>query len=361
MKMALRLALKGRGMTSPNPMVGSVIINNGKIAGSGYHRRAGEAHAEINALKRAKKEAQGGEMYVNLEPCCHFNRTPPCTSAIIQSGIRKVVVGMRDPNPKVAGKGISELRKAGIEVEVGILEDKCRGLNECFITYITCHRPFVILKIAESLDGKIATYTGESKWITNEDSRRFAHKLRSQVDAVLVGVDTVIKDNPLLTARMIKNPVKQPKRIVLDSSLRIPLESDLLNSKRLSDIIIAVTKNAPVSRVKQLSSKGAEIIIVDEKDGMVDIKDILTELGKRDVTSLLVEGGAKVNASFAASGLIDKVMIFIGGCIIGGEKAPSSVGGTGFDDLAKTIKIEYIKLKRFKNDIMIEGYVTKNF
>ena len=252
MQTAIALARKGIGKTSPNPAVGAVIVKNGRIIGKGYHKKAGRAHAEINALKQAGIKAKGAEMYITLEPCNHFGRTPPCTDVIIKAGIKKVFIGMKDPNPLVAGKGVRRLRSAGMDVEVGILEDECRGINEAYIKYITTKTPFVTLKLASTLDGKIATAAGESKWITGEDARRFAHRMRREADAVMVGIGTVLKDNPELTTRLVKG--KDPIRIVVDSQLRIPVNAKVLNKKR-GGIIIATTKPVKGGRIKALFDK----------------------------------------------------------------------------------------------------------
>src|SRR3990167_17838 len=278
MGIAILLARKGIGWTSPNPAVGAVIVKGGKIIGKGYHKRIGLCHAEINALKEAGARTNGGEMYVTLEPCNHFGKTPPCTDAIIKAGIKKVFVGMKDPNPLVSGKGIKRLLNAGIKVETGMLEEKCRYINEPYIKYMKTRAPFVTLKLASTLDGKIASAAGDSKWITGEAARRFAHRMRAEADAVMVGIGTVLKDNPELTTRLVKG--KDPVRIVVDSKLRIPVNARVLNKKRGS-IIIATTKKRGQGtgvrgqKIKKIEATGAEVLALTSKTGEVDLNALM--------------------------------------------------------------------------------------
>ncbi|MCK4648977.1 bifunctional diaminohydroxyphosphoribosylaminopyrimidine deaminase/5-amino-6-(5-phosphoribosylamino)uracil reductase RibD [bacterium] len=356
MRVALKLAVRAKGRTSPNPLVGAVIVKDNRIIGKGYHRRAGEPHAEINALDMAGERARGATLYLNLEPCAHFGRTSPCTKKIISSRIKEVVVAMIDPNPLNCGRGVKELRKAGIEVKVRTLKKEAKKINEAYIKYITTKKPFVILKTAMSLDGKIATKTGDSKWITNESSRKYVHKLRSEVDAVLVGIETVLKDDPLLTIRCPKSKVQsQPVRVVVDSRARIPLGAKILN--RAAPTIVATTKLASRKKIEALKKKGAKVLIIKNKNRKVDLRELLKRLGELEITSLLVEGGGRINASFLKNGLVDKVLFFIAPKIIGGEEALTPVEGEGIERIKHAIKLKDISIKRFREDVLIEGYI----
>ena len=359
MRLALRLAIKAKGRTSPNPLVGAVIVKDNRIIGKGYHRRAGEPHAEINALDMAGERARGATLYLNLEPCAHFGRTSPCTKKIISSRIKEVVVAMIDPNPLNCGRGVKELRKAGIEVKVRTLKKEAKKINEAYIKYITTKKPFVILKTAMSLDGKIATKTGDSKWITNESSRKYVHKLRSEVDAILVGVETVLKDNPRLTVRMsdvrCQMSDRNPIRIVVDSGARIPLGAKILNQE--APTIVATTKFASKRKIEALRKKEVKVLIIRDRDKRVNLKELLKRLGDLEITSLLIEGGGKVNASFLENGLVDKVLFFIAPKIIGGEGALTPVEGEGIERIKHAIKLKDISIKRFEEDVLVEGYI----
>ena len=334
-KIALELAKRSKGMTSPNPCVGAVIVKDGKVAGKGFHRFAGGPHAEIYALRQAGKKAEGATMYVSLEPCSHHGRTPPCTDAIIRSGIKRVVAAIKDPNPVNNGRGLRILGRRGIKTRVGFLETEARELNEDFIKYITKKMPFVTVKVAQSLDGKIATRTGDSKWITGDKAREFVHKLRSEHDAVMVGAGTVLKDDPLLTARVRGKRVKQPLRIILAGRTRIPYKARILNSIG-GNVVIAATK---------------------EKNGRVDIKSLLRELAKRQITSVLIEGGGETVASALEAGVVDKIYFFMAPKIIGGRKATTSVEGEGAEKAGKAIRLKNMSFRKIGDDIMIEGYV----
>ncbi len=339
----LQLAKESIGKTSPNPMVGAVVVKDGKIVGEGYHQKAGSPHAEINALLKAGSQSKGAILYLNLEPCSHYGRTPPCTKAIIEAGIKKVVVSMLDPNPLVCGK--EELEKAGIEIEVGILEEKARKLNAVYIKYITTKLPFVILKSAVTLDGKITT--PDKGWITSEQSRELVHQLRSQVDAVLVGKDTVLADNPLLTARI--KGVKDPFKIIVDTRLEIPLVSKvLINPKK---VIIATTKDAPEHKVFTLEKLGTKVIILPNSRGMVDVTELMKRLGEMEITSILVEGGAKINASLLENGLVDKVFFFIAPKIAGNRQV-SAIG-----NLSELVRLKELTVEKIGEDILISGLV----
>lgn len=356
MQEALKLAAKAEGYTSPNPLVGAVVVKDNRIVGRGYHKKAGTPHAEVHALNNAGELARGGTIYVTLEPCCHYGRTPPCTEAIKAAGIKRVVVAMTDPNPLVAGKGLKILKEAGIEVTTGVLADEAARLNEVFIKYITTGRPFVVLKAAVSLDGKIATVTGESKWITGPESREYTHRLRHRYDAILVGINTVLTDNPSLTARLPGDGGIDPVRVILDSKCRTPLNAKIINQSSKAKTIIACTKDAPEDRIKALKEAGTEVIVLPHKEGKVDILELLKELGRRQVTSILVEGGAQVHGSFLTAGAVDKVYWFIAPLLIGGGKAPGAVAGEGIKKLSEAVRLSELKVHRLGPDICIEGY-----
>ena len=313
MREALRIAENARGRTSPNPLVGAVVVKDGKIIAEGWHRQAGTPHAEVHALNMAGELASGATLYVTLEPCSHFGRTPPCAEKIIESEIKKVVAAMEDPNPKVAGRGFGMLKSAKIEVEVGILEAEARKLNEVFIKWIKTGFPFVTMKFASSLDGKIATFSGESQWISCFESRKFVHRLRDINDAILVGIGTVLADNPSLTTRLVEG--KNPVRIIVDSKARTPLDSKIVTDKS-ARTIIAVTENAPREKIFSLKNLGAEIIFAGKE--RIDLKILLKKLGEMEITSILVEGGGKIHFSMLESGLVDKIFAFIAPKIIGG-------------------------------------------
>lgn len=359
MWLALDLARQGRGRTSPNPMVGAVIVKDGEIVGTGYHQKAGTPHAEVHALKAAGKKAQGAAMYVTLEPCVHFGKTPPCTEQIISAGIKKVIISMVDPNPRVSGSGIKILEDAGIKVRVGVLEEKAKKLNEVFIKYVTTGYPFVILKSAMSLDGKIATREGLSRWITSERSREFVHRIRNQVDAIMVGIGTVLKDNPLLTTRIEGEEVRNPIRVILDSRGRISLESRIVKSSRDVTTILVVTELAPPDKINALSSRGVEIFQCSSIDDRVNLKSLMKYLGERKITSLLVEGGSTLNYSLLEEGLIDKILFFIAPKLIGGVEASTPVDGKGIEFLEDAWNVQDTRVKLIGEDILVTGYLEK--
>lgn len=356
MKRALSLAEKGMGFTSSNPLVGAVIVKNGKIIAEGYHESYGGNHAEINALNNAIEDVYGTTMYVNLEPCSHFGKTPPCVNRIVKSGIKKVVVAMKDPNPEVSGNGIKILKENGIEVEVGILKKEAEKLNEIFIKYIITKRPFIIMKAGMSLDGKIATRTGDSRWVTDEKAREYGHILRQKVSAILVGVNTVITDDPTLNTRLNKIECKDSIRIVLDSHGRTPITSKVLNINP-SNTIIAVTNLAADENIKAFKEKGAEVIITPAKNHKVDLEFLIEELGNKKIDSLLIEGGGEVNFSFLKENLVDKVIFFIAPKIIGGKDAKTPVEGEGVECLEDAICLQDVKITSMGKNIMIEGYL----
>lgn len=358
MNRALVLAQKARGRTSPNPLVGAVIVQDGKIIGEGYHQRAGEPHAEIYALRTAAEKAKGATLYVNLEPCCHWGRTPPCTDAIIQAGITHVYAAHLDPNSKVAGKGIQQLEKAGIQTTVGVCAETAEKLNEIYIKHVQTGYPFVILKMAMSLDGKIATAAGESQWITSPASRQKGHEIRDQVDAILVGIGTITSDNPALTTRLSDKQGKDAIRIVLDSHGRTPTSAKVFNPESEVGVIIAVTPQASDKNIVVLEKAGAEVIVTSEKEGRVCFKSLMETLGVRGITSVLVEGGGKVNTSALESGVVDKAMCFIAPKFIGGKQAPGVFGGEGIKCLADAPKLQKLAFTQLDCDILIEGYIT---
>ena len=311
MDVALWQAKQGRGRTSPNPIVGGVVVRRGRIVGAGHHQRAGEAHGEINALNEAGEKARGADLYVTLEPCDHFGRTPPCSRAVIAAGIKRVFIGSRDPNPKVSGRGIARLRRAGLEVHVGILGAECDAANEGWFKFITTRTPWVVLKAAVTLDGRIATAGGDSKWITAEPARRLVHEWRDQLDAVLVGLGTVRADDPRLTARI--GGGRDPLRVIVDSRLRLPPAA-----KVLPGALVACTDEAPRSRATALEAAGAQILRCRKlADGRVDLADLLAKLGERNVVSVLVEGGAALHGSLLAGALWDELRLFVAPKILG--------------------------------------------
>ena len=358
MTAAIRLAQKGRGMVSPNPLVGAVIVKGNEIVGSSYHHFYGGHHAEVYALKKARERARGADLYVNLEPCCHHGKTPPCTDALIKSGIRRVFIGISDPNPLVSGRGIRKLRKAGIEVETGILQKECRLLNEAFIKYITRKIPFTVLKLAATLDGKIATATGDSRWISCDDARRLVHRLRSEADAVLVGSGTVIADDPLLTVRHYSGAHKKnPVRIIVDSRLRTPLSSQVLRTAHEIKTIIATTQQAPKSKIAKTKQCGADVLVVSSRNNRVDLKRLMRHLPAQGIASVLIEGGSELSAAALHDGIVDKVLFFYAPKIIGGAHARSMVGGKGVPRISDAISLTDVHYKKIGKDILVEGHI----
>ncbi|MBR2216361.1 MAG: bifunctional diaminohydroxyphosphoribosylaminopyrimidine deaminase/5-amino-6-(5-phosphoribosylamino)uracil reductase RibD [Selenomonadaceae bacterium] len=355
MQMALELAENGRGRTSPNPLVGAVIVKEGKVVAAGWHRRAGTPHAEIHALNMAGDLAKGADMYVTLEPCAHYGRTGPCAKAIAAAGIKRVVMATLDPNPKVAGGGARILREAGTEVAVGVLEAAARRQNEVFFKWITTGQPFVLLKTAMSLDGKIATFRGESQWITNETSRDYVHELRDAYDGIMVGIGTVLGDNPSLTTRLKNRRGKNPTRIVVDSKARTPLTARLLTDG-LAPTVIAVSQKASPEKTAALKAAGATLITAGEGE-RVDLQILMKELGKRGICSLLVEGGGTLNFSLLKDGLVDKVAAFIAPKLIGGREALTPLEGEGFAALSEAVTLKETSFRELDGDLLLTGYV----
>jgi diaminohydroxyphosphoribosylaminopyrimidine deaminase / 5-amino-6-(5-phosphoribosylamino)uracil reductase len=358
MQQALELARGGLGFVSPNPLVGCVLVKDGAIVGQGYHQRFGGPHAEVHALQEAGPQARGAVLYVNLEPCSHIGKTPPCADAVIQAGVKRVVVALRDPNPLVAGSGLSRLMAAGIMVTVGVCEAAARKLNEAFVKYITTRRPFVTLKSAMTLDGKIATRTGASQWITGEAARREGHRLRHAADAILVGIGTVLQDDPQLTTRLPDQQGVNPLRVIVDSTLRLPLHArvnDVANDRRT---LVVTTARAPIDRSVPLRTRGIEVVCLPAyDDGLVDLEALFRYLGERGVASVLVEGGATLSATLLRRHLVDKVLLFMAPKIIGGDGI-SAVGPCGVETMAQVINLRHVVVQRLEDDVLLEAYCT---
>ncbi len=357
MRRALELAEGGWGRTNPNPLVGAVIVRDGEIIAEGCHEKLGGAHAEVAAFRNAKREVGGGTLYVNLEPCSHYGRTPPCTEAIIKAGISKVVIAMEDPNPKVCGRGISALKNAGIETVVGVLEKEAKRLNEIFIKYVTQKKPFVIMKAAMTLDGKIASAAGDSRWISGESSRRQVHLIRDRVSAIMVGINTVLTDNPSLTTRLDSKSGKDPVRIIVDSRGKIPVDSRVINSGSAAGVILATTSAIGDEKEKILTDMGVRIFKLDGAQGHVDLARLMEELHRTEIDSVLLEGGGGLNAAALSSEAVDKVMVFIAPKVIGGRDAKTPVEGEGIQFMKDALELRDLSISRFDEDILIEGYV----
>ena len=355
MQKALELAQRGRGRVEPNPMVGALVVKDGNVLAEGWHECFGGPHAEVVALERAGTQARGATLYVTLEPCAHQGKTPPCVEKIIGSGVKKVVFPLIDPNPLTSGKGRQGLLEAGVEVMEGVLEKEARRLNAPFFKLMTTGMPYVIAKWAMSLDGKTATYTGDSRWVSSKESREHVHKVRSQVDAVIVGINTVLRDDPLLTSRIPGG--RNPKRIVLDSQARIPMDCKLLKSLAESEVIIATTPSAPGERVETLRKAGCGVVLLEGDEQGVNPVEFLKVLGQWKFTNVLLEGGGSLTASFFEKGLVDRVMVFISPKIIGGVEAKTPVGGKGVASIEESLKLKEIQVTRFSEDILIEGIV----
>ena len=358
MARAISLARNGLGRTSPNPLVGAVIVRDGRIVAEGWHRKAGTPHAEIHALNMAGELARGATVYVSLEPCAHYGRTGPCAKALVEAGVSRVVIAMTDPNPQVAGKGIAILLEAGIQVTTGVLEQEAKKLNEVFLKWMTTGLPFVALKTAMTLDGKIATAAGQSQWITNEQSRYETHRLRDVYDGILVGINTALSDDPSLTTRLKEYEGKNPVRIVADSRARLPLTAKLVTDGA-ARTIVAVTAGAPAERVEALRSAGVEIIVAGS-GAHVDMHSLMEQLGAMKITSLLVEGGGSVNFSLLQAGLVDRVYAFIAPKLVGGRDALTPVEGDGFRELDHAVELEDIQLRQLGFDVLLTGIVKRN-
>lgn len=350
LKETLRLAKKGAGWTNPNPMVGCVIVKDDKIISKGYHRKSGGAHAEIDALDNCEANIKDATLYVNLEPCSHYGKTPPCVNAIIKAGIARVVCPFIDPNPTVYGNGIRILQEAGVQVTTGLLEEEARKINEVYFGFHIKKRPFIVLKFAASLDGKIATRLGDSKWITNEKARRYARILRSNYQAILIGVNTVITDNPHLDVGI--KGKKDPLRIILDSGLRIPLYSNVL---RDNNVLIVTTKKADAGKKQKLMEKNVPMIVFDSEK--ISLRKLLDELVKREIISVFVEGGSQMLGSFLDEKLVDKVYAFTASILIGGSDAIGAISGKGAGNIFEAIRLKDVTRKFFGDDMLTTGYV----
>ena len=358
MERALELAAKGRGTTTPNPMVGAVIVKNGRIIGEGYHIRAGEGHAEVNAFKNAVEDVTGATMYVTLEPCSHYGKTPPCADKIVEKKIGRVVVGALDPNPLVAGRGIEKIRNAGIPVITGVLAERSIALNEVFMKYIVTKRPFVLLKAAMSLDGKIATAEGESQWISCETSREEVHRLRHELTGIMAGIGTVLADDPMLNCRIPGG--KQPVRIIVDSHLSIPEESKLVCSAKEFPLVVAAVENSDAAKKERLEEQGVKVIEVSADDaGHVDLNILMDCLGEMKIDSILLEGGGRLAEGALKAGIVDKVQFYIAPMLIGGESAKTPVEGRGFAALSEAWHISNWKAEVIGDDIKITGYIKE--
>ena len=361
MEQALSLAKLALGQVSPNPAVGAVVVNNGVVVGQGYTQTPGSWHAEVVALKQAGEEARGGVMYVSLEPCCHYGRTPPCTQAIITAGIAEVHLAMLDPNRVVSGRGKEELEGEGIKVYVGEHEAEARQVNEAYIKFITTGMPFVTAKFAVSLDGKIATRSGDSRWISGDEARRYVHNLRCTVDAIMVGVNTVLVDDPQLTARSCGGRGgavrSKPLRVIVDSKGRTPLTARVFNEP--GKTLLALGHPVTPEEEEALAQTGIELLELPSEEGRVDLKELLKMLGEQEITSVLVEGGGTILGSLFDHQLVDKMIAFVAPVIIGGKEAKTAVGGKGVDKVADSVKLEQVSLEKFGNDFMISGYVGR--
>lgn len=357
MRHALKLAKTAEGMTSPNPMVGAVIVKNGFIIGKGYHKKAGLPHAEIEAFNDARNKGydiNSSTLYVTLEPCCHKRKkTPPCTEAIIREGVSRVVVGTTDPNPEVSGKGVKYLQNRGISVDVGYLEDECTELNEIFFNHIRTGKPFVILKLACSLDGKIATTTGDSKWIGSKKQRQMAHRLRNKVDAVLVGINTLLNDNPRLNVRLGKKNVSQPVPVIVDNRLRVDPGSKIF---KVHDRPIVATTKISSDKDKELLKDKCRVLLVEQDDsGNVDLKDLMDKLSDLGIWSLLIEGGGRIAGSAINSKIVDKLVFFYSPRLIGGD-GMDMISKLGILNMEDSIRLKHVKFKKFGDEFMVEGY-----
>jgi diaminohydroxyphosphoribosylaminopyrimidine deaminase/5-amino-6-(5-phosphoribosylamino)uracil reductase len=360
MTLALRLAAKGRGKTSPNPMVGALVVKSGRIVGRGYHQGPGQSHAEILALKQAGSRAKGATLYVTLEPCCHLlKRTPPCVPAVVQSGVRQVIVAMTDPNPMVKGRGIAALRRVGITVTMGIAQEEAAQLNRAYLYWVTTGHPYVILKAGMTLDGKVATAKGESRWITGPRARQEAHRFRSQVDAVLVGVGTILHDDPTLTARLsdrlLKLASRQPLRVVLDSRLRTPSTATVCTKQDRAKTLIVTTSRASRSRRRPFEQAGVEVVSLSSKNGRVSLPALMTMLGKRGIISVLIEGGSTINAAALHEKLVNHVVLYLAPILMGGQDAKAVIGDRSPNRLAQALPLRHVTVRRIGKDLVVEG------
>lgn len=355
MNLALELAASAKGKTNPNPLVGAVLVKDGVIVGSGLHRKAGEPHAEVHAFRMAGEHAKGATLYVTLEPCSHYGKTPPCAKLVKESGVKRVVVATTDPNPEVAGRGINLIREAGIEVEVGLLEEQALRLNERFIHNMLTERPYIISKFAMTLDGKIATSTGHSQWITGEEARADVHELRNEVDAILVGVGTVLKDDPALTTRLKDREGKNPIRIILDRTLRTPKEAQILNTSVARTIIVTAKEN----KEQAAGYTNVEFLYSPLKEDKIDLHETLKELYKMGITDILVEGGGMINASFLRDSLIDKYLVYVAPKVLGGKNSITPYTGDDVETIDAAMHLTFENVEKIGEDLLITAYPKK--
>lgn len=349
---AMELADRGRGFVNPNPLVGAVVVKNGRVIGEGWHEQYGGLHAERNAFKNCTEDPRDADLYVTLEPCCHFGKTPPCTDAIIENRIARVIIGLADPNPLVSGKGMELLRDAGIEVVYGVEEEPLREQNRVFLKYITTKLPYVVLKTAMSLDGKIATYAGDSKWITGEMARQKVQQMRSEYMGIVAGIGTVVADDPMLNCRL-EGKHRQPVRIVVDSQARISLKSRLVQTAGDYPTIVACTPGAEEGKLKALQAAGVRVLLCTEQEGRVNVADLLRLLGMQGIDSLLLEGGGELNYSFVRQGLIDEVCAFIAPKMIGGREAKTPVEGQGFGQMKEVVEWGKTEIEKVGKDVLL--------
>lgn len=355
MTRAIALAKKGIGWTNPNPLVGAVIVKNDKIIGEGYHAKYGELHAERNAIASLTEPADGATLYVTLEPCCHHGKTPPCTDAILEQKIARVVIGSRDPNPKVAGKGAAILRQAGIHVEEDFMREECDSLNPVFFHYITAKTPYVVMKYAMTADGKIATKTGASKWITGPAAREEVHRMRHRYMGIMAGIGTVLADDPMLNVRL--EGKRSPVRIICDSRLRLPLDSQICRTAKQYRTILAYAERNP-QKIQELTSLGVQTVYCPDSQGQIDLKQLMKYLGEQGIDSILLEGGGTLNDSALRLGIVKKIMVFIAPKIFGGEKSKTPVSGIGIELPSEAIMMRLVGISRFEEDLLLEYETT---
>lgn len=347
---AIELAKRGRGWTNPNPMVGAVIVKNGRIIGEGYHIKCGELHAERNAIASLTESAEGATIYVTLEPCCHQGKTPPCTDAILNQKIARVVIGSRDPNPKVSGKGAAILRKAGIQVEEDFMREECDRLNPVFFHYITTGTPYVVMKYAMTADGKIATKTGASKWITGPEARKEVQRMRSRYMGIMAGIGTVLADDPMLNVRI--EGKRSPVRIICDSHLKIPPDSQICKTAGVYRTIIACGEGNP-KKARKLADMGVEVLSCPDQQGKVDLKQLMKELGSQGIDSILLEGGGTLNDCALRAGIVQKIMVFMAPKLFGGEKSKTPVAGVGIEVPAEAVSLQTQEIRQVGQDLLI--------
>jgi len=357
MRLALRLGRRGLGRTSPNPPVGAVVVKDGVVVGRGYHHQAGMPHGEVAALRDAGSRARGATLYVTLEPCAHHGRTPPCTAAVIAAGVRRVVVGARDPNPRVPGDGIGRLRAAGIVVESGVLAAECDELIAAFRTHVTTGLPRVTLKLAASLDGRIATATGESRWITGDASRRYVHRLRAEHDAILVGAETVIRDDPQLTCR--RRDGRNPLRVILDGRLRLPLQAGVLTNTGTAATLVVTGRQASAAKIRRIEARGAQVLQLPARAGRIAMRRVLQALGARNVMSVLIEGGAGVAAAALTARVVDRMLIFYAPKLIGGDGRPM-LDALGVRHMRQALALGPLRVRRFRDDLLVATQMQVN-